>query len=58
MVHLKTIRKEVELKLEIFSVDELLVGCKSVLYDLTQYPNDNKWQIKYYEKFLILLCEY
>jgi len=58
MVHLKTIRKELEHKLEVYSVDELIVDCRRVLQDLKQYPADNKWQIKYYEKFWILLSEY
>ena len=58
MIHLKTIRKELERKLEVYSVDELIVDCRRVLQDLKLYPTDNKWQIKYYEKFWILLSEY
>ena len=58
MVHLKTIRQHLELKLEVYSVDELIVDCRRVLKELRQYPTDNKWQIKYYEKFWKLLSEY
>jgi len=58
MVHLKTIRQHLEMKLEVYSVDELIVDCRRVLKDLRQYPTDNKWQIKYYEKFWKLLSEY
>ncbi len=58
MVHLKTIRQHLELKLEVYSIDELIVDCRRVLRDLKQYPSDNKWQIKYYEKFWLLLSEY
>ena len=58
MVHLKTIRQHLEMKLEVYSVDELIVECRIVLKDLKQYPIDNKWQIKYYEKFWKLLSEY
>ena len=58
MVHLRTIRQHLELKLEVYSVDELLVSCREVLKVLRQYPTSNKWQIKYYEKFWNLLSEY
>jgi len=58
MEHLKTIRQHLELKLKVYSIDELIVDCRRVLRDLKQYPSDNKWQIKYYEKFWILLSEY
>ena len=58
MVHLKTIRQHLEMKLEVYSVDELIVDCRRVLKELRQYPTDNKWQITYYEKFWKLLSEY
>ena len=58
MVHLRTIRQHLELKLEVYSVDELIVSCREVLKVLRQYPTRNKWQIKYYEKFWNLLSEY
>jgi hypothetical protein len=58
MEHLKTIRQHLELKLKVYSIDELIVDCRRVLRDLKQYPSDNKWQIKYYEKFWLLLSEY
>lgn len=32
--------------------------CKSVLKTLRGYPKENKWQIRYYEKFWLLLSEY
>ena len=58
MIHLKTIRKELEAKLEVYSVDEIQKECKSVLNDLRKYPKENKWQIRYYEKIWLLLSEY
>lgn len=58
MIHLKTIRKELELKLEVYSVDELIKDCKYILKELRLYQEENKWQIKYYEKFWLLLSEY
>jgi hypothetical protein len=58
MVHLKTIRQHLELKLEVYSIDELIVDCRRLLKELREYPTDNKWQIKYYEKFWLLLSEY
>ena len=58
MVHLNTIRKEIILKLEVYSVNELLSECKRVLIDLRQYPKENKHQIKYYERFWLLLSEF
>lgn len=57
-IHLSRVRQDLELKLEVYSADELIVDCRRVLKDLKQYPNDNKWQIKYYEKFWNLLSEY
>ena len=57
-IHLSRVRKELEYKLEVYSVDELIVDCRRVLKDLKQYPNDNKWEIKFYEKFWELLSEY
>ncbi len=58
MVHLKTVRKDIELKLEVYSVDELIVDCKRILNELKRYPIDNKQQIVYYTKFWNLLSEY
>jgi hypothetical protein len=58
MIHIKTVRKEIEAKLEVYSIDELIIECKRVLKDLRQYPNDNKFQINYYTKFWSLLSEY
>lgn len=58
MIHLKTVRKELELKLEVYSVDELIKECKYILKELRLYQEENEWQIKYYEKFWLLLSEY
>jgi hypothetical protein len=58
MVHSSTIRKEIESKLEVYSINELLIECKKVLTDLRTYQKENKWQIKYYEKYWLLLSEY
>ena len=57
-IHLSRVRQDLEFKLEVYSADELIVDCRRVLKDLKQYPTDNKWQIKYYEKFWNLLSEY
>ena len=58
MTHRNTIRKHLEQKLEVYSVEELQTECKKVLKDLKQYPQDNKWQIRYYNIFWELLSEY
>lgn len=58
MVHVKTIRKELEAKLEAYSIEEIQKECKSVLKTLREFPKENKWQIRYYEKFWLLLSEY
>lgn len=58
MVQTRTVRKHLEQKLEIYSVDEMTTECRKVLKDLRTYPDDNKWQIRYYEIFWKLLNEY
>jgi hypothetical protein len=58
MIHLKTIRQHLELKLEVYSIDELIVDCRRVLQELREYPSHNSYQIKYYERFWLLLSKY
>jgi hypothetical protein len=58
MTHRNTIRKHLEQKLEVYSVDELQKECKKVLRELKEFPQDNKWQIRYYTIFWELLSEY
>jgi tRNA A22 N-methylase len=58
MTQLRTIRKELERKLEVYSVDELIVDCRRVLQELREYPSHNSYQIKYYERFWLLLSKY
>jgi hypothetical protein len=58
MEQTRTVRKHLEQKLEIYSVDEMVTECRKVLKDLRKYPNDNKWQIRYYEILWKLLNEY
>jgi hypothetical protein len=58
MTQLRTIRKELERKLEVYSVDELIVDCRRVLKELREYPSHNSYQIKYYERFWLLLSKY
>ena len=57
-IHLSRVRQDLELKLEVYSADELIVDCRRVLTELRKYPTDNKWQINYYEKFWYLLSKY
>lgn len=57
-IHRKTVRKELEQKLEVYSVEELIHKTKKVLSDLRVYPIENKWQINYYTIFWKLLLEY
>jgi len=58
MEQTRTVRKHLEQKLEIYSVDEMVTECRKVLKDLRKYPNDNKCQIRYYEILWKLLNEY
>ena len=58
MIHTKTIKREIERKLEVYSVDELIFECKKVLQDLRQFETENKFQIAYYSKMWELLSEY
>ena len=57
-LHTKTIRKEIEKRLEVYSIEEVLIDCKIVLRDLRKYPTDNVNQIRYYERYWSLLNEY
>lgn len=54
----KTLKKEIEKRLEIYSIDELLTDCRTILKQLRKYPEANRFQIKYYSKFWNLLSEY
>jgi hypothetical protein len=58
MVQKNTIRKEIALMLTEFSYNDIVSECKVVLTDLRQYPKENKYQIKYYERFWLLLSEF
>ena len=53
-----TVRKDIEKKLEIYSIDEIIVACRQVLKELKKYGNENKYQLKYYKIFWQLLSEY
>ena len=53
-----TVRKDIEKKLEIYSIDEIIVACREVIKDLKKYGNENEFQIKYYTMFWNLLIEY
>ena len=57
-VHKSTVRKDIEHKLEIYSIDEIIVSCRQVLKELRKYGNENKYQLKYYKIFWQLLSEY
>jgi hypothetical protein len=57
-IHNSTVRKDIERHLEIYSWMELVNSCRRNLADLIRYPEENKWQIKYYEKYWKLLNEY
>ena len=57
-VHKSTVRKDIEHKLEIYSIDEIIVSCRQVLKELKKYGNENKYQLKYYKIFWQLLSEY
>ena len=57
-IHSNTIRKHLEQKLELYSIEELIKECRKVLRDLMIYPAENKWQILYYKKMWNLLLEY
>ena len=50
--------EELEQKLEIYSVDEIIKDCRNVIKELSIYPAENKWQINYYKKMWNLLLEY
>lgn len=57
-IHNSTVRKDIERHLEIYSWMELIDSCKANLVELREYPKENAWQIKYYEKYWMLLNEY
>ena len=57
-IHKSTVRKDIENKLEIYSIDEIIVSCRQVLKELRKYGNENKYQLKYYKIFWQLLSEY
>mgnify|MGYP003584257943 FL=1 len=48
-IHKSTVRKDIENKLEIYSIDEIIVSCRQVLKELKKYGNESKFQIKYYK---------
>ena len=57
-IYKSTVRKDIENKLEIYSIDEIIVACRIVLKDLKKYGDENEFQIKYYTMFWNLLIEY
>ena len=57
-IYKSTVRKDIENKLEIYSIDEIIVSCRQVLKELKKYGNENKYQLKYYKIFWQLLSEY
>lgn len=57
-IHLKSVRKDLENRLEVYSVLEVSEDCKRVLKELNEYPESNKWELNYYKKFWLLLSEY
>ena len=57
-IYKSTVRKDIEHKLEIYSIDEIIVSCRQVLKELKKYGNENEFQIKYYTMFWNLLIEY
>ena len=52
------VRKDIEKKLEIYSIDEIIVACREVIKDLKKYGDEYKFQIEYYTMFWNLLIEY
>ena len=57
-IHKSTVRKDIEGKLEIYSIYELIKDCKEALKELMKYEEENRFQIKYYKTFWNLLIEY
>lgn len=57
-VYKSTVRKHIEQKLEVYSIDELMKECRKILKELINYEHENKFQIKYYKLFWNLLIEY
>lgn len=57
-IHTKSLRKEIEAKLDVYTIQELITECRCVIVSLRDYPEDNKWQLSYYKKFWNLLLEY
>ena len=57
-IHKSTVRKDIENKLEVYSIDEIIVSCRAVLKELRKYGNETKYQLKYYKIFWQLLSEY
>ena len=57
-IHKSTVRKDIENKLEIYSIDEVIDACRKVLKDLKKYGDEFEFQIKYYTMFWNLLIEY
>ena len=57
-IHKSTVRKDIEKKLEIYSIDEITVACREVIKDLKKYGDEYKFQIEYYTVLWNLLIEY
>ena len=57
-IHKSTVCKDIENKLEVYSIDEIIVACREVLKDLKKYGDEFEFPIQYYTMFWNLLIEY
>jgi hypothetical protein len=57
-IHKSTVRKDINRHLKTYPWIELVVSCRDNLTELKAYPEENRYQIKYYEKYWKLLNEY
>jgi hypothetical protein len=57
MEHTSTMRKKVKEALKKETFQSLQFQCRLVLKELRQFPKQNKNQIRYYEKYWMLLSE-
>ena len=57
-IHKSTVRKDIENKLEVYSIGEIIEDCRVILKELKKYGNENDYQLKYYKIFWQLLSEY
>ena len=57
-IHKSTVCKDIENKLEVYSIGEIIDDCRVILKELKKYGNENDYQLKYYKIFWQLLSEY